>query len=121
MALNEIRTWLIAYDITSPRRLGRVHRYLKKTAIPVQYSVFIAEENDAGVRRILSDLAQIINGKTDDVRIYPLPKHPETYHYGRGHIPEGVLWLGRDVTTLVVTADTAQERPSIPTPPLTTL
>ena len=93
MALNETRTWLVAYDITCPKRLGRVHRYLKTVAIPVQYSVFAAEENDQGIRRIRDALAQEINPKTDDVRIYPLPKNLEVHHYGGGALPEGLQFL----------------------------
>jgi len=93
MALNETRTWLIAYDITSPKRLGRVHRYLKTVAVPVQYSVFAAEETAQGIERIRNALAQEINPKTDDVRIYPLPKNLELHHYGRRPLPEGLLLL----------------------------
>jgi CRISPR/Cas system-associated endoribonuclease Cas2 len=42
MGLNQIRSWLIAYDIASPRRLVRVYRLLREHAVPVQYSVFAA-------------------------------------------------------------------------------
>lgn len=105
MALNETRTWLIAYDITCPRRLGRVHRYLKKVAVPVQYSIFMAEENEHGLQRIRTDLAKIINSKTDDVRFYPLPKNLEVHHYGLRPLPEGLQWLNdgsnRDSGTLI--------------------
>lgn len=93
MALNETRTWLIAYDITCPRRLGRVHRYLKTIAVPVQYSVFAAEETTQGIQRIRDALAQEINPKTDDVRIYPLPNNLELHHYGRRALPEGLQLL----------------------------
>jgi CRISPR-associated protein Cas2 len=93
MALNQTRTWLIAYDITCPKRLARVHRYLKTVAIPVQYSVFAAEENESGINRIREDLAQKINPKTDDVRIYPLPNTLELYHYGLAALPEGMQLL----------------------------
>lgn len=93
MALNETRTWLIAYDITNPKRLARVHRYLKTIAVPVQYSVFAAEENEPGIRRIRDMIAQEINPKTDDVRFYPLPNNLEIYHYGRRTLPEGLQIL----------------------------
>ena len=93
MALNETRSWLIAYDISCPRRLGRVHRYLKTVAVPVQYSVFTTEETPAGIQRIRTALAKIINPKYDDVRIYPLPNKLELHHYGRHPLPEGLLLL----------------------------
>lgn len=93
MALNETRTWLITYDISSPKRLGRVHRYLKTVAVPVQYSVFAAEETHAGIQRIRAVLEQEINPKADDIRIYPLPRNLELHHYGRRPLPEGLRLL----------------------------
>jgi len=93
MALNETRTWLIAYDITCPKRLGRVHRYLKTVAVPVQYSVFATEETAQGIQHIRDALAQKINPKTDDVRIYPLPMNLELHRYGRRALPEGLQLL----------------------------
>ena len=93
MALNEIRTWLIAYDITCPKRLGRVHHYLKKIAIPVQYSIFIAEESGHRIRRIHDELAQLIDPKTDDVRIYPLPVDFLAERVGSCKLPEGLRIL----------------------------
>ncbi len=93
MALNQTRTWLIAYDITNPKRLARVHRYLKTVAIPVQYSVFAAEETEFGIHHISETLARKIDPRTDDVRIYPLPNTLELYHYGRRALPEGLQLL----------------------------
>ncbi|MBU1664740.1 MAG: CRISPR-associated endonuclease Cas2 [Gammaproteobacteria bacterium] len=93
MALNESRTWLIAYDMTCPKRLGRVHRYLKTVAVPVQYSLFAAEETAQGIQRIRDALAQEINPKADDVRIYLLPMNLELHRYGRCALPEGLQLL----------------------------
>ena len=36
-----MREYIICYDITCPRRLGRIHRVLKRLANPLQYSVFL--------------------------------------------------------------------------------
>jgi len=33
--------YIICYDITCPRRLGKIHRLLKQSALPLQYSVFL--------------------------------------------------------------------------------
>jgi len=84
---RQFRIRFIAYDITCLKRLGRVHRYLRTVAVPVQYSVFAAEETAQGIQRIRDALAQEINPKTDDVRIYPLPKNLELHHYGRRALP----------------------------------
>ena len=40
MALNTPRGWLLTDDITHPKRLARLHRFLIKQATPVQYSAF---------------------------------------------------------------------------------
>lgn len=93
MALNETRTWLIAYDISNRNRLLRIHRYLKTVATPVQYSLFVAEECSYGIQRIHLALEQIIDPGNDDVRIYPLPKHIDIHHFGRNLLPEGIMLL----------------------------
>lgn len=93
MALNQVRTWLIAYDIADPKRLVRLHRYVKTVAIPVQYSVFVTEASDHGIRRIRDAIACQIDSKEDDVRIYPLPKNPEIHGYGQHYLPPGLSLL----------------------------
>jgi CRISPR/Cas system-associated endoribonuclease Cas2 len=55
--------------------------------------LFVAEESDHGIRRIRDELIELINSKTDDVRIYPLPKNLELHQYGRGALPEGLQLL----------------------------
>jgi CRISPR-associated protein Cas2 len=82
MALNAKRPWIIAYDITSSKRLNRVHRYLKTQAIPLQYSVFLAEESGQSIHRILDRLNALIDPRADDVRAYPLPLKPEVHSLG---------------------------------------
>lgn len=91
MALNEKRTWLIAYDISQPRRLARVHRYIKTIAAPAQYSLYVAEDTAQGIQRIRDELAQLIDRREDDVRIYQLPKRTRIVHYGRRKLPDGLL------------------------------
>jgi CRISPR-associated protein Cas2 len=93
MALNLARAWLIAYDITEPRRLKRMNRALKRRAIPVQYSVFAAHDTPAAVGRMRRDLGKLIDVRTDDVRIYPVPSNPELAVVGLRALPEGVLVL----------------------------
>ena len=53
MALNTPRGWLITYDITNPKRLVRLHRFLVKQATPVQYSVFHFEGSAAQMLALL--------------------------------------------------------------------
>jgi CRISPR-associated protein Cas2 len=92
MALNESRRWLVAYDIREPRRLARVHRLLTRTAVPVQYSVFVARGSFADMRRLAKELRCSIDERADDVRIYSIPVNPVIYTIGRAMLSEDA-WL----------------------------
>jgi CRISPR-associated protein Cas2 len=91
MALNERRIFLIAYDIAHPRRLARVHRYVKSVATPAQKSLYVAHTTANEVRAIRDVLAGLIDRHEDDVRIYPLPQRTRILHYGKRPLPEGLL------------------------------
>ena len=93
MALNQTRNWLVAYDIANPRRLRRVHRFLCKHAVPVQYSVFVARCSPAKVGVIRASLAELVKKGEDDVRFYPVPEPAQLFVYGRKALPEGLLLL----------------------------
>ncbi len=84
-------TYVIAYDITDPRRLAQVHRLLREEAFPVQYSVFLATLHTAAIDRLLARLGRLIDPSRDDVRAYPLPSAPEIESIGCGHYLEGLL------------------------------
>ena len=66
------KTWLVGYDITSPKRLGRVARLLSQQAFRVQYSLFAASWTDAAFNQNWASLAEIINPRSDDVRAWPV-------------------------------------------------
>lgn len=89
--MSRRRTYVIAYDIADPRRLARVHRFLKQFAFPVQYSVFLGTFTDTALNAILEGLATIIHPRQDDVRAYPLPAAPRIESLGRPVLPEGVV------------------------------
>lgn len=83
--------YLIAYDIPSPKRLGRIYRYLKNEAMPIQYSVFWGVWTRPQALRIKGRLEELIKPEQDDVRIYSLPSIPKVTVLGRGKaLPEGV-------------------------------
>ena len=100
MALNAPRNWLIAYDIAGPRRLQRVHRFLCKHAVPVQYSVFATRGSRMKVGAIRSGLERIVDAAEDDVRIYPVPEPAMLTVFGKKALPEGlrVIDTGFSVT-----------------------
>jgi len=74
MSFGEARGWLVCYDVADPRRLGRVHRFWKREAIAVQYSVFLAVGRRAAIERAVAASLRYIKTTEDDVRVYPLPE-----------------------------------------------
>jgi CRISPR-associated protein Cas2 len=93
MALNDRAVWMIAYDIRCPRRLRRVHAFLKAEAVPVQYSVFVTTANAQQLGVMRARLDDLIDGKVDDVRIYRVPQSPSLATLGRQGLPDGMLLL----------------------------
>lgn len=88
------RAWLIGYDITDPRRLGRIHRAMVNRATPVEYSIFLFIGTALQLAECLATVNAIIDGKTDDVRCYPLPSRGLQERLGRATLPEGIQWTG---------------------------
>lgn len=93
MALNTPRGWLVTYDITNPKRLTRLRRFLVKQATPVQYSVFHFEGSAAQMGRLMADIEKRIDPTTDDVRGYQLPEHLSIDTLGRGSLPGDTMLL----------------------------
>jgi len=91
MSRGHSGNYLLAYDIREPKRLARVHRYLRRHAVPVQYSVFVARLTGRELTRIAGDLGALIDAREDDVRIYPLPAACETQLLGPDPWPRGVI------------------------------
>ncbi len=84
--------YIICYDIKQPRRLGRIHRVLKKYATPLQYSVFLFTGNEEQLRRCLAILEGIMDPRVDDMRAYPIPRRGLRMHLGRSVLPDGIQW-----------------------------
>ena len=87
-----MRQYIICYDITDPRRLGRIHRALKKTALPVQYSVFLFSGTPEQLALCLARLEALMDPASDDIRAYPLPQRGLRLALGPGALPGGILW-----------------------------
>lgn len=101
MGISRIHTYLIAYDISDPRRLQRVHTFLKQCAIPIQYSVFITRVSEARLARIKTGIVDRICEDEDDVRIYHVPDRTEVRLLGRLPLPEGMqLVVGDGAATM---------------------
>jgi CRISPR-associated protein Cas2 len=61
---------LIAYDIRDPKRLRRVHAYLRQRAQALQFSVFLLETEESALRTILDGVRQRADTRHDDIRLY---------------------------------------------------
>jgi CRISPR-associated protein Cas2 len=83
-------TYLIAYDIADPARLQRVHRFLKRHGMALQYSVFLARLSGPGLQALLAGVEELIEPREDDVRAYALPVQPEWTLLGRRVLPDGI-------------------------------
>ncbi len=84
-------TYVIAYDIADPTRLRRVHSYMRKWAVPVQYSVFVAELSQNQLDALLAGVARLIHHFQDDVRCYALPTETVASRLGRQYLPPELL------------------------------
>ncbi|MYB56908.1 MAG: CRISPR-associated endonuclease Cas2 [Gemmatimonadetes bacterium] len=62
---------IVVYDV-GVKRVGKVCKYLRQHLNWVQNSVFEGEVTKAGVARIKSSLAQILNEDKDSVLIYQM-------------------------------------------------
>lgn len=83
-------TYLVCYDIAEPKRLVRVFRLLKGNGIHLQYSVFQCSLTWPELIKLKERIAEIINQKEDDIRIYPLPSDYKVIVMGCGdRVPDG--------------------------------
>lgn len=105
-----VRAWLIGYDIASPKRLVRAHRFLSRRAYALQYSLFLAILTRAELDETLRGLARLIHPARDDVRAWPLPENARFHSIGPG-LPEGVqAALGGTPGALVAASSSCRSR-----------
>ena len=83
--------YIICYDIANPRRLGRIHRALKKQALAVQYSVFLFSGTESQLQRCMDKLQALMDECYDDIRAYPLPQRGLRLVLGASPLPEGIV------------------------------
>lgn len=63
---------MIAYDISSNRKRGRLHRLLKEFGLNTQKSVFECDIDEAGLSRLVANVKELVDPETDSFRIYRL-------------------------------------------------
>jgi len=82
--------YLIGYDIREKRRLQRLHRYLKKRAIPVQKSLFFAKCSEDELYQLLQGASHLIDEREDDLRAWPINHPSEVWLHGQSPFAEEV-------------------------------
>lgn len=65
-------TWVVAYDVSADRRRTRIAKLLVAKGIRLQKSVFLVEGPPRQVRRLVRELAALIDDGTDRVCAWPL-------------------------------------------------
>ena len=110
---------LIGYDITSPKRLGKLFRRLKQYGIPIQYSLFLCDLTRTRLGDCIIMIESIIDPATDDVRIYPLPENLWSFRMGRAVFPEGIFHTGLP-SILQSFPDERNSKPYLGIPPVET-
>jgi CRISPR-associated protein Cas2 len=89
--MNQTDWYLIAYDITDPRRLQRLHRALRKEAMAVQRSVFLVAGSVSRVEGLLDRLETLLDPEEDDLRAYPVPPPEHLWLSGQCLLQGGLL------------------------------
>lgn len=102
MALTVAKSWLITYDITCPKRLSRLHRFLVSKATPVQYSVFHFQGTTTQMVNLMNDIEKKIGRASDDVRGYQLPDNLNIDTIGHNNLPLGTHLLSAPEALLML-------------------
>jgi CRISPR-associated protein Cas2 len=84
--------WLVAYDIADKRRLGRVHRLVRKHGIPLQYSLFLVRASAPEMDALMAQLEGVVDAQADDVRAYRLPSKSWSVTLGSAILLQD-LWI----------------------------
>jgi CRISPR-associated protein Cas2 len=63
---------LVTYDITDPKRLKRLHKFMKEFGLNTQKSVFECDIDDEALKRIRKYCKERLDLDEDSVRIYKI-------------------------------------------------
>lgn len=85
------RVWLVSYDISEPRRLSRVARFMVRHGIRLQYSVFAVVMDQQELAALREGVAALIDPARDDIRIYPIAAQGRCDIQGASLVPPEML------------------------------
>ncbi|MBU1534107.1 CRISPR-associated endonuclease Cas2 [Myxococcota bacterium] len=91
-------TYLVTYDISSPRRLQKVYKCMCGFGSHIQFSVFLCDLTPKDKIRMVKQLADLIEKKQDQVLLIHLgPANEKTPNridsIGRPYIPTGSTYV----------------------------
>lgn len=66
---------MITYDITDPRRLTRLHKFLREFGLNTQKSVFECDIDDTALKQLRAYCRDNLDITADSVRIYKICNH----------------------------------------------
>lgn len=82
--------WLIAYDISCPRRWRRIYRELRSVGYRLQYSLFWADIDGPAAEALARRLMTLMDLRADDIRLYHLPDAAPVRFRGPKPWPDGI-------------------------------
>ncbi|MEH6577378.1 MAG: CRISPR-associated endonuclease Cas2 [Amphritea sp.] len=86
--------YIIIYDVHSPHRLQRLHRFLRTCAYALQESVFAWNGTAEQLAQLQAQLSRLIKASEDDLRGYRLPPNASLHLWGTSPFLEGVIDTG---------------------------
>ena len=87
--------YLVAYDISCPRRLKRLHHRLRREGVAMQKSVFLVQRSRQGIAELLDELEGLMRRSDDDLRAYPVEDPGSIWLRGKGVTDGNLLHPGR--------------------------
>jgi CRISPR-associated protein Cas2 len=100
---SHAQRWLLAYDISNPKRLQAVCRYLRKEGVPLQYSVYLLAATRGQLAQVMEKLRQLMDEREDDVRIYPINESTRIWGLGTQFDSDGNTLTDAFIDKLVQT------------------
>ncbi len=68
--------YLVCYDVSDPKRLAKLARFLEKRVVRIQNSIFLAKNfSKDKIYELSQEISDIINSQKDDIRIYTIKNY----------------------------------------------
>ncbi len=65
--------FVIAYDISDPKKLQKIAKIIEKRALRIQYSIYVYfDATQKDITSLLKEVTKIYDEKKDDIRVYKI-------------------------------------------------